>query len=1226
MEIDSKQQTSTTWTDRLKRNAWSSEYHEVGSCPSFIQDFIKKSNSKTQKLISQSYFLFKSPHIKPRNKLKDNDLLSSILMKILQRGQVPNSTLEVEKNLIKKNNLTSYVSENIDNTDLTYKVKTKYKELINEKSIEYKFTQKDKLKIDEEFDHYKKQNSLFDDESEIKFLKIWISENLGNEAQNWFIPQASLDRILESYQDVRPSEASRRIDFLFLHPNCKTPLAIEIDGKQHNDNTKIDKERDDSLAQCGIQVIRVSTDELNKGTGPNLEIIKRYCKDVLESNLNKGQETFAQLIHESSFCSKVQFAIAKAIKYGWLENKKTWKIEIRGLDSIVESSVIDILNMLVALNNIYKTSLIPKATIIKSDNNEIYLDEKLSIQSDFEDTHDNQSVLIIDVQKNKSPVHEVTGESDTNSSDIIIRSAFLPIPILLENFTSSRVGKECTNENISEKDLTTLLNHIFRKTKFREGQFISISNILRQKDTVVLLPTGAGKSLIYQLAGLIMPGITIIIDPITALIEDQVDGLYKYGIDRAVGISSNLRPDKQKNLLEELKKSQKSFIFITPERLQSPKFRQNLNQLTQTTIINAVAIDEAHCVSEWGHDFRPAYLNLSRNIRVYMKDNQGLFPPIAALTGTASRSVLKDVLVELSIKDHDTESIIRPLNFDREELKFFIHSSREVGHYKHTVEGAINSLPDRFNLTKEELFQPKNENTHSGIIFVPHKSGTYGVSESCKIIKGATDSNATVYAGGVPKGFDYRTWKQTRRENAEKFKSNDIPILVATKAFGMGIDKSNIRYTLHLGIPSSLENFYQEAGRAGRDKKESFCGIVFTEFSSQRTDALLNSSLSHDKLKAEYEKANKSRATEDDIIRQLHFHFLTFKGKNVELNEVKNIIDAIDDFTIPTIKSVSFTSEKERGEHEKAIFRLVRTGVFRDYTIDFGSKKFDITIDGFDLDICKDKLQEYVKYSQPGMVKVFKDRLDTIIPSDGDKNNILRLAKALIDFTYKVVESSRRRSLLEVVRVARNSKNDQAIRTSINNYLTEGVSSQELIKIIESRDDITSVINNIREFLEKVELQDAPEIKGASTRLLESYPDNPGLLLVRIITEGMVNENVDNLLSQDLSQLIQASQKDFGLSTQDVYNIFEWLVNYANAKVEHIVTLVVVSIYKSIDSELLDRHGLRAFEKELINISNPDIDKIKAVYNMKETMKSLEYTTHKIHQTFTDSEIRGILK
>jgi len=595
--IQEKPQISTTWSDKVYRNAWSTEYHEIGSCPSFIQSFVSVSNAKIQKIISQSYFLFKSPNIKDRRKTEESDFISAILLKILQRGRVPSSTLELESKIIEKYNLDSVINKNKDPSDTTYKLHSQTSKSINNKSTIYSFTQRDELIIDEEFNHCREKRSLFDDASEIDFLKKWVPKNLGNQAQNWFIPQASLDRIIQSYEDDRSIKADRRVDFLFLHPNCKKTLAIEIDGQQHSSAQNIDQERDDSLAQCGIQVIRVATSELKNGSGPNLDIIKNYCKDIFDDNLTKEEKIISNIIHDSSFCSKVQFSIVKALKYGWLEDQKVWKIQIRGLDSIVVSAVIDIIKMLSSLNRIYKIALSPKSVIILCDKKEIYIDENFKVIKKFKSSTENESNLIIEVQKNKSSLHAITGEANPDSADIIIRSAFLPVPLELDNVISSGISRRHVGENILEQDLTLFLNHIFRKNKFREGQFISIANVIRQKDSVILLPTGAGKSLIYQLAGLLMPGVTIVIDPIIALIEDQVEGLSAYGVDRAAGISSSISKNQMDILLGEFKRAQYHFIFLSPERLQSPKFRKNLGQLTQSSIVNLVAIDEAHCVS-----------------------------------------------------------------------------------------------------------------------------------------------------------------------------------------------------------------------------------------------------------------------------------------------------------------------------------------------------------------------------------------------------------------------------------------------------------------------------------------------------------------------------------------------------------------------------------------------------------------------------------------------------
>ena len=183
----------------------------------------------------------------------------------------------------------------------------------------------------------------------------------------------------------------------------------------------------------------------------------------------------------------------------------------------------------------------------------------------------------------------------------------------------------------------------------------------------MLLPTGAGKSMAFQLASMLMPGICLVVAPLVSLIEDQLDNLRGVGIDRAVGITRRLSPKEKQAALRCLGRGSYVFCYVAPERLQMDDFREALRAITAGSSISLIAIDEAHCVSEWGHDFRTSYLNVARNARRFCERDR-IVPPLLGLTGTASRSVLKDVQHELGIEDFG--AVITPRSFDREELDF----------------------------------------------------------------------------------------------------------------------------------------------------------------------------------------------------------------------------------------------------------------------------------------------------------------------------------------------------------------------------------------------------------------------------------------------------------------------------------------------------------------------------------------------------------------------------
>ena len=199
---------------------------------------------------------------------------------------------------------------------------------------------------------------------------------------------------------------------------------------------------------------------------------------------------------------------------------------------------------------------------------------------------------------------------------------------------------------------------------------------------------------------------------------------------------------------------------------------------------------------------------------------------------------------------------------------------------KAALRGMLNGLPAKFNLPRSQFFRAAGRETASGIIFVPRVNGrTQDLLGTQSVVRSATGADVTIYSGTPPKGVD---WKRLRlalkRENAAKFKANKVPLLVATKAFGMGIDKPNIRFTIHHGMPQSLENFYQEAGRAGRDERPALCAVVFSEYDPARSDELLDPGLDLETLRHRFELVNKDRLTGDDVTRSLWFHLRWFPG------------------------------------------------------------------------------------------------------------------------------------------------------------------------------------------------------------------------------------------------------------------------------------------------------------------------------------------------------------
>lgn len=975
------------------------------------------------------------------NNNKENSTLYDLIFNFLQRGVPTNPSKKIEnfleKNKIKMNpeKSTLFISEYMNNWNSIIKGDDKNNNYPARDFFEYLWD--------------KKLN-------EFKIIK------------NLIIPECPITKIIPFEESLY----NKNIEVDFYIPQIK--LVIEIDGFGHLENKTKDEERDKLFKNNKIEVIRITTNDLKNNENKINSIFEQIKNKINSSTLiNKYLNSVTKEINADIILSSIYRFQIFLIELCKSNQNKIYEIEIKdefnfNWCDIAFEDFKDLFNDFnIVLDHKYK---LPDIVIKKvnefSNKNNIKID--FSVLKRWNDEIDKDTIKIrtdyfdfynVPLSRNK--------KLNFYESSSIDYSQF--------------IYDKNIKYNVNEEKLINLLKRLYNYDYFQKGQIPILKNILKGNDTIGILPTGGGKSLCFQLPSILQLGVTIIVSPITSLIRDQIAELEELGISRCQYISAD-NSIFQEDIYNKIIKGNIKYLIISPERFQQKKFREDfLRILSNENKISYFVIDEVHCLSEWGHDFRVSYLTLAKTIKYYAPNI-----PVICLTATASLHVLENIKVEFNI---DNENVKYLPDFTRNELEFEVITS--------------NGYKDKFYNIKQIL--KKHSEEESGIVFCPFVNGDFG----CYGLYQKIQHNAKGYfSGEAPKNINQSDYQLNKDQTQKLFKKNEIKLLFATKSFGMGVNKKNIRYTIHYGIPASIEGFYQEAGRAGRDKNNAICYVLFDKPKTNIIHDLSNINVSNLIIKEKQKNLNKN--DKSDIERQLYL-----SSNQIDENESDNIIKIYSHLLNKKPNNIGLIEINPQELKlldvtvEKSLYRLYQLDIISNWTVTYLSqgRKFDVKFNNISMPDIKNNLIHLIKRYKN---EVFLQNNPNIYNSL-DFKFIIHI---LLKWNFETFDMNRRISLKNLNDLCEQYDliGSKEFKKNLERYFKLNLKYNIYEDFIEN-DNIEEVLTLLYKENDAISLDKIKEIRQQTNRYLESYYNNKSLNLLNIISNIILNNKNKNIVT-----------------------------------------------------------------------------------------------------------------
>ena len=1047
-----------------------------------------------------------------------------------------------------------------------------------------------------------------DSHSEQAFYCEHLVPLLGN-AIGWLELQRPLASMVREDAPDPKHFGSERVDFALDLPGATRPvrLVIELDGPHHlkPPYSEWDTNRDNLLDKHGWQTRRVPVKTLDDGTlnylpGALKAIIKgnpfpfTHIEDSDHALANPYNREATRLLLTPHAVARVQLALCRALMNGALHlSEVEWTIAV--VEREVPCAELAVRDWMQGLNHLCKLYDIP----IEVERVQVFVvEEHLAefphlVWKDRSEPHPRIVTqhlgkgneichvdLGIDVSVGAHPTRRYPTDP-LSQSDLIVshrvalRTAQRQSGYVVDAWPEPR---PIANPGAHQASLDYFLQALFRKQEFRSGQMPIVERVLRREDVIGLLPTGAGKSITFQLPALLSPGLTLVIDPIKSLMQDQAENLKDAGVMDAIQINSDTSPAEREKVEWQFSQGEYRLVFISPERLQIQSFRDLLTTTAGKRPVAYLVVDEAHCVSEWGHDFRTAYLNLGRIATDYC-GHDGVRPPTVALTGTASESVLRDIQRELEVEED--EAIVRPGQFARDELKFEIIPVSKGEKFGALTELIGTVIPERLGVEPGLLASE----ACGGIVFCPHVNGKLGVyNVATHLGKALPQFNVDFYSGEAPKKLEMSdpVWASYKADVQRGFKAGRIPLLVATSAFGMGIDKPNIRYTVHYAMAKSVEAFAQEAGRAGRDRHDAICAVLFTDHLAPGEGDPAAAPLDCLKPGIAVEKALAWAAEAgwdgDDAEMQMYLHGRSYQGilresaavrafhhtwvephfaalgertgqlvsVTVKEGEYRQHIEHLmvplmpenpegtEEFGEGTAGEDCGEKQQSRPDLQRIIYRLSLLGIVADYTVNYqpGNNVYELLVRAAADHMVVDELFNYVKrYRTSDRSETVKKRFETSPLVDP----ICRCIDTLCWFVYEEIEQRRRQGMYTMRKMLRESSNGIDFARRMNEMLSFTALTQTVFDVL--RTDDFQEWSRIADEITAAE--SAEHVYYQCLRALEDAPRHPGLmLLVALALQGAEGDRRDDVVANFRDGLRQVRQT---FSRNDQRKIADWV-------------------------------------------------------------------------------------